>query len=218
MIMSHSPYKRIVVINGHPSKSSFNAALADAYITSVAKYNVQVDLIEVGQLHFDPNLKNGYEKRMELEPDLIEAWKKIELADHLVWVFPVWWGGLPAVTKGFIDRVFLPSTAFSYYENSNRIKGHLVNKTARIITTLDQPGWFYKWYFAEPSTRQLKKTTLEFCGVKKIKTVYIGSVRGSSELKREKWLRQMEVCAKQDCYNAQRFYLNNKPAANKSGN
>ena len=119
--MSHSAYKRIVVINGHPSKSSFNAALADAYITSVAKYNVQVDLIEVGQLHFDPNLKNGYEKRMELEPDLIEAWKKIELADHLVWVFPVWWGGLPAVTKGFIDRVFLPSTAFSYYENSNRI-------------------------------------------------------------------------------------------------
>ena len=73
MIMSHSAYKRIVVINGHPSKSSFNAALADAYITSVAKYNVQVDLIEVGQLHFDPNLKNGYEKRMELEPDLIKA-------------------------------------------------------------------------------------------------------------------------------------------------
>lgn len=135
---------------------------------------------------------------MELEPDLKEAWKKIQLADHLVWIFPVWWGGLPAITKGFIDRVFLPRTAFSYVESSHRIQGHLFNKTARIITTLDQPGWFYKWYYGEPSTRQLKKTTLAFCGIKKIKTVYIGSVRGSSELKREKWLRLMEKYAKQD--------------------
>ncbi|MEG2358302.1 NAD(P)H-dependent oxidoreductase [Acinetobacter sp.] len=200
--MNHSAHKRIAVINGHPSKSSFNAALAHAYAACAAKCQAQVDLIEVGQLDFDPNLKNGYEQRMELEPDLMDAWQKIELADHLVWIFPVWWGGLPAAAKGFIDRVFLPGRAFSYYENSNRIKGHLLNKTARIITTLDQPGWMYKWYFGEPSTRQLKKTTLEFCGVKKIKTVYIGAVRGSSELKREKWLKLMEECAKQDCAQA----------------
>lgn len=196
--MSLSTDKQIVVINGHPSKTSFNAALTEAYVSYLVKSNVQVDLIEVGLLHFDPNLKHGYEKRIELEPDLKEAWKKIQLADHLVWIFPVWWGGLPAITKGFIDRVFLPRTAFSYVESSHRIQGHLFNKTARIITTLDQPGWFYKWYYGEPSTRQLKKTTLAFCGIKKIKTVYIGSVRGSSELKREKWLRLMEKYAKQD--------------------
>ena len=196
--MSLSTDKQIVVINGHPSKTSFNAALTEAYVSYLVKSNVQVDLIEVGLLHFDPNLKHGYEKRMELEPDLKEAWKKIQLADHLVWIFPVWWGGLPAITKGFIDRVFLPRTAFSYVENSHHIQGHLFNKTARIITTLDQPGWFYKWYYGEPSTRQLKKTTLAFCGIKKIKTAYIGSVRGSSELKREKWLRLMEKYAKQD--------------------
>ncbi|MDN5512696.1 hypothetical protein [Acinetobacter sp.] len=63
---------------------------------------------------------------------------------------------------------------------------------------MDQPGWFYKWYLGEPSTRQLKKTTLVFCGIKKINTAYMGSVRGSSELKREKWLRLMEKYAKQD--------------------
>lgn len=196
--MSLSTDKQIVVINGHPSKNSFNAALTEAYVSYLVKSNVQVDLIEVGLLHFDPNLKHGYEKRMELEPDLKEAWKKIQLADHLVWIFPVWWGGLPAITKGFIDRVFLPSTAFSYVENSHHIQGHLFNKTARIITTLDQPGWFYKWYYGEPSTRQLKKTTLAFCGIKKIKTAYISAVRGSSGLKREKWLRLMEKYAKQD--------------------
>ena len=196
--MSVPSAKRIVVINGHPSTHSFNHALASAYIDSVLEQNVHVDLIEVGQLNFDANLKYGYAKRMELEPDLVDAWKKIELADHLVWIFPVWWGGLPAITKGFIDRVFLPSIAFSYKENSDRVKGHLLNKTATIITTLDQPGWFYKWYFGEPSTRQLKKATLEFCGIKKIQTIYIGSVRGSSELQRKKWLSLMQKTAQKD--------------------
>ncbi|MFQ1042945.1 hypothetical protein [Acinetobacter sp. NIOH-H-8] len=74
--MSLSTDKQIVVIDGHPSKTSFNAALTEAYVSYLVKSNVQVDLIEVGLLHFDPNLKHGYEKRMELEPDLKEAWKK----------------------------------------------------------------------------------------------------------------------------------------------
>ena len=59
------------------------------------------------------------------------------VADHLVWIFPVWWRGLPTITKGFIDHIFLPAMAFSYDDKSNRIRGHLQNKTARIVTTLD---------------------------------------------------------------------------------
>ncbi|ENV48940.1 hypothetical protein P255_02694 [Acinetobacter brisouii CIP 110357] len=190
--------RKIVVINGHPSVSSFNHALVQAYADSAAEQGVWVDVIEIGQLNFDPNLKYGYEKRMNLEPDLVEAWRKIMEADHLVWIFPVWWGGLPAITKGFIDRVFLPSMAFSYYDKSNWIRGHLQNKTARIVTTLDQSGWTYKWYFGEPSTRQLKQATLQFCGVKKVKTHYMGSIRGSSATQREKWLQSIVKMAQQD--------------------
>lgn len=89
--------------------------------------------------------------------------------------------------------------AFSYYNNSNRVYGKLQNKTARIVTTLDQAGWTYKWYFGEPSTRQLKQATLQFCGVKKVKTDYIGSIRGSSPAQREKWLQSMVKMAQQDC-------------------
>lgn len=197
--MSVAPSKKIVVINGHPSQTSFNHSLVHTYLEATIQFGVQVELIEIGQLNFDPNLKFGYEKRIELEYDLLESWKKIINADHLVWIFPVWWGGLPAITKGFIDRLFLPSMAFSYYNNSNRIRGNLQNKTARIVTTLDQPGWTYKWYFGEPSTRQLKQATLQFCGVKKIKTDYIGSIRGSSLAQREKWLQSMVKMAQQDC-------------------
>lgn len=190
--------RKIVVINGHPSVTSFNHALVQAYVDSAAQQGIWVDVIEIGQLNFDPNLKYGYEKRMNLEPDLVEAWEKIMAADHLVWIFPVWWGGLPAITKGFIDRIFLPSMAFSYEDKSNRIRGHLQNKTARIVTTLDQSGWTYKWYFGEPSTRQLKQATLQFCGIKKVKTDYMGSIRGSSAAQREKWLQHIVKMAQQD--------------------
>lgn len=195
--MSKQLKRKIVVINAHPSSTSFNQALMQAYIEAVPS-DLQVEVIEIGKLHFDSNLKYGYEQRMELEPDLQAAWSKIMSADHLVWIFPVWWGGLPAVAKGFIDRLFLPSQAFSYFENSNRIRGHLKRKTARIITTLDQAGWTYKWYFGEPSTRQLKDTTLKFCGVGSVKTHYLGSIRGSSLAQRQIWLGLMKELAQRD--------------------
>nr|WP_228136146.1 NAD(P)H-dependent oxidoreductase [Acinetobacter brisouii] len=129
---------------------------------------------------------------------MIQVLGKIMAADHHVWVFPVWLGGLPAITKGFIDRIFLPPMAFRYDDKSNRIRGHLQNKTARIVTTLDQSGWTYKWYFGEPSTWQLKQATLQFCGIKKVKTNYMGSIRGSSAAQREKWLQHLVKMAQQD--------------------
>lgn len=195
--MNYSNMKKIVLINAHPSATSFNHALAQAYVDAVAD-NLHVELIEIGKLNFEPNLKYGYEQRMPLEPDLQAAWEKIKVADHLVWIFPVWWGGLPAVSKGFIDRVFLPRQAFSYVGKSNRIRGHLKHKSARIITTLDQAGWTYKWYFGEPSTRQLKDTTLKFCGVGRVKTHYLGPVRGSSLSQRQVWLAYMQELAQRD--------------------
>ncbi|WP_017388581.1 NAD(P)H-dependent oxidoreductase [Acinetobacter calcoaceticus] len=191
--------KRIVVINGHPSDISFNHALAHNYVAQVKTLGVHVDLIEIAKLDFEPNLKYGYEKRMDLEPDLMNALEKIQAADHLVWFFPVWWGGLPAIAKGFIDRLFLPNLVFSYRENSNRVIGHLHSKSARLITTLDQPGWFYRWYYGEPSTRQLKKATLQFCGVSRVTVNYIGTVRGASSDQRQKWLNQIGKYAEKDC-------------------
>ena len=61
-------------------------------------------------------MRFGYKQRLELEPDLLAAIDAIKACDHMVWVHPVWWGGLPALLKGFIDRMFLPSIMFDYNE------------------------------------------------------------------------------------------------------
>lgn len=180
--------KKILIINGHPNSESFNFGIAESYQKGAIASGAQIETITIANLNFNPNLKFGYQKRTDLEPDLLESWEKIKRADHLVWIHPVWWGGLPAITKGFIDRLFLPGMAFQYRENSVWWDKLLKGKTAHIITTLDQPSWYYRFFFGRPSVNQLKKSTLKFCGVKPVKVSYIGIVKGSNEEQRKKWL------------------------------
>ncbi|KAF2337854.1 NAD(P)H-dependent oxidoreductase [Flavobacterium ginsenosidimutans] len=180
--------KKILIVNGHPNAESFNFGIAESYKNGAIASGAKVETITIADLKFNPNLQFGYQKRTDLEPDLLEAWQKIQNAEHLVWIHPVWWGGLPAITKGFIDRLFLPGMAFQYRENSVWWDKLLKGKTAHIITTLDQPSWYYRLFFGRPSVNQLKKSTLEFCGVKPVKVSYIGIVKGSNEEQRKKWL------------------------------
>ncbi len=184
--------KKILIINGHPNKNAFNYGIASAYKKGAVNSGAEVKEIIIADLDFNPNLKFGYQQRTELEPDLIEAWEKIKWAEHLVWVHPVWWGGLPAISKGFIDRLFLPGFVYQYRENSVWWDRLLKGKTAHIITTVDQPGWYYWFFYGRPSVNQLKKSTLEFCGVKPVKVTYFGIVKTATNELRKKWLYKVE--------------------------
>ncbi|RQO37810.1 NADPH:quinone reductase [Chryseobacterium sp. KBW03] len=188
--------KKIAIINGHPNRDSFNFGVAKAYRAGALETGAEVKEIVIKDLNFNPNLKFGYQKRMELEPDLLKAWEIIQWADHLVWIHPVWWGGFPAVMKGFIDRLFLPGMAYKYRENSVWWDKLLKGKTAHILTTLDQPGWYYRLFFGRPSVNQLKKSILEYCGVKPVKVTYIGIIRNSKEEQRDHWLKKVKALGK----------------------
>lgn len=180
--------KKILIINGHPNRESFNFGICESYRKGAEESGAEIKEIVIADLNFDPNLKFGYKKIMELEPDLVEGWEKIVWADHLVWIHPVWWGGLPAITKGFIDRLFLPGRAFKYRENSVWWDKLLKGKTAHIITTLDQPGLYYRLMFGRPSVNQLKRSVLQFCGIEPVKVTYIGIIKTSDEHQRKIWL------------------------------
>ncbi|WP_114789796.1 NAD(P)H-dependent oxidoreductase [Niabella yanshanensis] len=181
--------KKILIINGHPNKESLCFALANAYKEGALHTDAEVRELVIADLQFNPNLQYGYRKRIDWEPDLAAAWESIQWADHLVWIHPVWWGGLPAITKGFIDRVFLPGYAFKYREGSVWWDKLLKGKTAHIITTLDQPGIYYRLAFGRPSVNQLRRSVLQFCGISPVKVSYIGIVKTATEEKRSQWLR-----------------------------
>ena len=166
--------KKIVVINGHPNKESFNSAIAHSYINSALSLGSQVRYIAIGELDFNPNLQFGYQQRMELEPELVKALEDIQWSEHQVWIHPVWWLGMPAIMKGFFDRAFLPGITFKHNKEGES-EGLLKGKTGRIITTAgDLSIEEYEEIYKSSGLVQLKKGILEYCGVSSIQSDFIG--------------------------------------------
>ena len=130
----------ILLVQGHPDHQSFNFALGEAYYDGALEAGATVKKLIIHQLKFDPILHHGYNQRTPLEPDLVQAQELIKWADHLVLVYPTWWGTIPGYFKSFIDRVFLPGFSFKKRPNSPWWDRYLKGKSARIITTLDTPG------------------------------------------------------------------------------
>jgi putative NADPH-quinone reductase len=185
--------KQVLIINGHPDKQSYNYALSEAYLKGASQTNSALTQINIADLDFNPNLVFGYRKRTELEPDLLEAIEKIRKADHIVWIFPMWWYGYPALMKGFIDRTFLPGITFEPIEGKALPKKLLKGKTARIIITADTPKWYDYLFMKSPVINQFKNGTLKFCGISPVKITYISPVKNSTIDYRENWLKKISL-------------------------
>lgn len=185
--------KKILIVNGHPDAESYNFALAAAYKKGALAAGAEVQEINIRELTFSPNLEYGYRKRTALEPDLLKAQEQLKWAEHIVWVYPVWWGSVPAIMKGFLDRVLLPGFAFKKRDGSIWWDKFMTGKSARIICTLDQPGWFYRLVNGRPSDHAMKKLVCGFVGIKPVRTTTVAPMRLSSDAFRAKWLRKVEA-------------------------
>lgn len=188
--------KNITVILGHPDSNSYCGALATNYVQAAEAEGHSVRYFKLGEIAFDASMHHGYNKRQELEPGLKEIQDAITWAKHLVLIYPVWWGSMPALLKGLFDRVLLPGYAFKYRENSQLWDRLLAGRSAHVFVTMDTPPWYYRWIYKMPGHHQIKKTILEFCGIKPVKITSFGPVRYASPVQREKWLQQIKQYAK----------------------
>lgn len=185
--------QRILVILGHPSAGSLCAGLAQSYIDGARAAGAETRLLALGQLAFDPRLHAGYQGEQPLEPDLRAAQAQITWAEHLVWVYPTWWGAMPALLKGFIDRVFLPGFAFKYRQGSSLWDKLLAGRSAELLVTMDSPPWYYRWVQHMPGHHQMKKTILEFSGIQPVRVHGFGPVRGADSARRARWLARVRA-------------------------
>ncbi|WP_421616934.1 NAD(P)H-dependent oxidoreductase [Brevibacillus sp. TJ4] len=183
----------ILVIIGHPDPKSYCSALAQSYIEGAASASAQIRTIDLGQIAFEPNLRYGYRKRTELEDALKEAQESIRWAEHLVIIYPTWWGTMPAVLKGFFDRVFLPGFAYQYRENSPLWDKLLAGKSARVIVTMDTPSWYNRLVYWRAGHLVMKRNILHFCGIKPVHITEIGPINSSTESKRAGWLQKIRA-------------------------
>ena len=180
--------KKTLVILGHPNTESFCGALFRAYIDGAKTNGSEVREIKIGELKFDPVLWKGYNEIQELEADLVESQELIQWADHIVFVYPTWWGAMPSIMKGFFDRTFLPGFAFKYRDNSQFWDKLLTGRSAHLLVTMDTPSWYYRWIYNRPGHNEMKKTILGFCGIKVNRISEFSPIKGSSQEKREKWV------------------------------
>ena len=189
--MTVSNQKRgILVILGHSRHDSLCGAIASRYIQGARDKGRSVRELRLGDLTFDPILHEGYDGEQPLEPDLIAAQEAIAWANHVVLVYPTWWGSFPALLKGFIDRTFLPGFAFQYRKDSPFWDRLLTGRSARLIATMDTPPWYFRLVFRQPGNHTLKRTIMQFCGFKPVRVTNFGSVKASDAKTRQKWLEK----------------------------
>ena len=189
--------KQLTVILGHPDPFSFCGHIAETYVAAARAAGHSVRLFRLGEMSFDPVLRHGYATPQELEPALLEIREAIDWAQHLIFIYPTWWGAMPAILKGMFDRLFLPGYAFRYRKDSVWWDRLLTGRSARAIVTMDTPPWYYRLIYRMPGHHQIKRTILEFCGIKPVRITSLGPIRGSSQAQRQKWLRQVEQLAAQ---------------------
>jgi 1,4-dihydroxy-2-naphthoate polyprenyltransferase len=180
---------KVLVILGHPRRPSLCAALAEAYAQGARAAGMDVQALDLAAMDFDPDVHAVSPLEQPLEPDLERARQLIEWCNHLVFVFPGWWGVGPARLKGFLDRVLLPGFAFRERHNGGFV-GLLGGRTAHLITTLDMPPWVYRVIYRANGQQALKRSALGFCGIETTRILTLGPVKDSSGDQRRHWLNQ----------------------------
>lgn len=165
--------KKVLIVDAHPDGGRFATALADACAEGARDAGAEVRRLALRDLRFDPILRRGFRGGQPWEVDLEGAWADVQAVDHLIWVFPVWWGGLPALLKGFVDRLFLPGLAFSHGDRGLP-DGLLAGRTSRVVATMDSPWWWYWLKHGRAAHRQLVQATLHYVGIVRVaeSTVY----------------------------------------------
>ena len=181
----------ILVLNGHPHNDAdhYVHALASAYAASASERH-EVRRVDLAKLDF-PILRNPADWISgELPAGLKEAMDALIWADHVVILYPLWMGEMPALLKAMLEQLARPGVAIERLENGS-YKKLLKGKSGRLIVTMGMPSRIYSVWFRAHSVKSLKRSILGFAGISPVKVSLVGNVEGSSAHRR-KWLRKVE--------------------------
>jgi putative NADPH-quinone reductase len=189
--------KRIAILQGHPDPAGghFVHALADAYEGAAREAGHEVRRIDVARLEL-PLVRNASEWGAQPPAAVARAQEALAWAQHVVILYPLWLGDMPAVLKGFFEQVLRPGFALGKAAPGRLPKKLLKGRSARIVVTMGAPALFYRLVYRAHSLKALKRNILEFCGVSPVRATVIGMVEGSREA-RARWLTRVAVLGNQ---------------------
>jgi len=169
--------RSICLIQGHPhgAEKHFCHALADSYEHGARLGGMQVSHIDLGSMDLSL-LRDPADFLAAPPPPVADAQDKIRNADHLVVVFPLWLGTMPAVVKAFFEHVCRNNFAVEQDAEGGLPKQKLKGKSARVIVTMGMPAFAYRTGFGAHGVRSLEKSILGMAGVGPVRETLIGGV------------------------------------------
>lgn len=187
--------KRILIIDGHPDPAGerLGHALAEAYREGAESSRHEVMALRVADLEFSLLRTQADYEHGEPVQAIRHCQSLLDWATHVVIVYPLWLGSMPALLKGLLEQVLRPGFAFSTRRLGRWPVKLQSGKSARIVVTMGMPGLLYRWYFRAHSVRALQRNILHFIGFRRVRATMIGGVAKLSPEQRESCLRRMRL-------------------------
>ena len=188
----------ILIITAHPSPKGFTHKISLAYKKGVESVGHIVEILHLYDHENQSFLSFEDAKAIPPSDQSQKMQDKIVKADELVFVYPIWWMGPPAILKNFIDNNFTSGFAYKYVKFpilKGRPVGLLKGKKARVFVTTDGAKWMYRLILT-PFKLNFKYFFLLFCGIRTRSFIIFGRMLFRSEEKKQKWLEKVENLGK----------------------
>jgi NAD(P)H dehydrogenase (quinone) len=196
---------KVVIVFNHPYEGSYCNAILQSVTQGLSRAGHEVDIMHLDDDNFDPvmrakdltafvkakyNAVNSYEN---LDEKVLDYKQRLECAEHLIFIFPIWWELMPALTKGFIDKVIFPGIAYEYSNKGMKMISRMKSlKGLNIITTMNTPSFLYRLIFGNAIKYAVIRGTFWKIGCPNRKWISLNMVKFVSDKKRRKWLTQLE--------------------------
>ena len=184
---------KIAIVVGNPMHDSYSEALGAAYRRGAESGGHQANLFMLGRMNFDAILREGYRREQALEPDLAEARAAFVACDHVVVIFPLWCGDMPAILKGFFERILQPDLLAIQKSGGKASWKVFKGKSARVIMTMGMPGIVYRWYYGAHALKLFKRNIMNLLGIHPVRSTIYGMIEAGGDDKRKQWLVEVEA-------------------------
>lgn len=188
---------RTVIVFNHPYEKSYCSAILTAITKGLQKAHHEVDLMHLDNDGFNPAMSRAdlkaFMEHHAVDPLVTAYNERLKKADHLIFIFPIWWDIMPAATKGFIDRALLPGVVYDHHPRGFGLVPLLKNlKSITIITTMNKPKIMYSLLIGNLIRKAMLKSVFRTMGYKNVNWISFTSVKRVRHQKRVKWLNELE--------------------------
>lgn len=155
-----------------PHQRSYSAALLASVMRGLTSKGHKIDLIDLHADGFDPVMSReelaAWRQKKTTDPLVANYQQRLMAADHIIFIFPIWWEAMPALTKGFLDKVFAKGIVYEEIKPGRPFKCLLTNlKGVSLLTVMNTPDFFYRWIFGNPITKIVFRGTFRKMGIRK---------------------------------------------------